>query len=181
MKVAVLLARGAEEIEVVVPVDVLRRAGVEVVLVGIAGPEPVLGSRAITLTPDVGWDELEGPFDAIVVPGGAGGVEGLKDHAGVGTFLRSQVREGVLIGAICAGPSVLAAHGVLGGMAMTSHPSVRALVAAHGRWVDGVVVEDKNLITSPGAGASFPFALALVRRLKGEEVEETVRKGMVYS
>ncbi len=162
----VFLAQGAEEMEVTIVVDVLRRAGVEVVLAGIDGPGPVRCSRGVVLVPDAALAACAGEdFDAIVLPGGAEGARRLAESATVGTLARAQVAAGRVLAAICAAPGGFAALGVGAGASVTCHPSVRAAVAAHGRHVDARVVQDGVIVTSQGPGTAFEFALAVAARL----------------
>ncbi len=165
----VILAEGAEEIEVVVPVDVLRRAGVEVTLAGLDGPGVVTCSRGIRIAPDGAMSEAVGPFDLVVLPGGRGGAERLAASEAVGVLVRARDKSGDLVAAICAAPFALAEHGAFAGRTMTAHPSVHEIVSAHATLTLGTVVVDGNLVTSPGPGASFDFALALVEMLVGPE------------
>jgi protein DJ-1 len=171
----VILAEGAEEMEVTITVDVLRRAEIEVLLAGLDGAEPVRCSRGLRILPDAALSEVRGKFDAIVLPGGKGGAERLAGSAAVGDLLREQVAAGRLVAAICAAPSALRAHGVFTGSRMTCHPSVNDVVGAHGRLVEGPVVADGQLLTSQGPGTAFLFALALVERLRGAETAAKVR------
>ena len=165
----VLLAAGAEEIEVTVTVDVLRRAGVEVLLAGVDGPAAVSCSRGVVLTPDAALEDVHGTFDVVVLPGGLGGTDRLCAAAAVGRVLKEHVAAGRLIAAICAAPLALVHHGVCGGSALTSHPSVRDGVEAHGDYREDRVVEDGDLITSRGPGTAFEFALAIAARLSGQD------------
>jgi protein DJ-1 len=176
--VLVLLAAGAEEMEVAITVDVLRRAEIEVVLAGVDGPGAVRCSRGLSIVPDVALQDVRGDFDFVVLPGGAGGTEVLCASVEVGERLAQQEAAGRGIAAICAGPAALVAHKVAGGRAMTSHPSVRERVAAHGDYRAEAVVQDGDLITSRGPGTAFEFALALVERLRGREVARALRGPM---
>ena len=178
-RVLVIFAEGSEEMEVTITVDVLRRGGLDVVLAGLDGAEPVTCARKIRIVPDVALRDARGPFDAIVLPGGAEGSRRLADSAEVGRLLAERERDGALVGAICAAPIALARHGVFGGRELTSHPSVRDVVGAHGRWSDRRVVEDGILVTSQGPGTAFEFALALVERLAGAERAREVRAPMM--
>lgn len=177
----VLLAEGAEEMETTITVDVLRRGEVEVVLAGLEGADPVTCSRGVRLVPDRALSEVEGEFDVIALPGGAGGAERLAEAAAVGRLLRAQEAAGRTIAAICAAPIALVAHGVCAGRRLTSHPSVRERVASHGIYVEDPVVEDGPLVTSRGPGTAFAFALALVRRLSGSERAAAVRQPMMLT
>lgn len=181
VRALVILAEGAEEMELVIAVDVLRRAGVEVVLAGLAGTEPALCSRGVRILPDLALADVEGTFDAIVLPGGKSGANRLAASPVVGEWLRSQASAGRTVAAICAAPIVLRAHGVFPGRRMTCHPSVNEIVSAHGILTEGAVVADGVLITSQGPGTSFAFALALVERLCGRLVAEQVRAPMILA
>jgi protein DJ-1 len=178
-RVLVILAEGAEEMEAVISVDVLRRGGIEVVLAGLDGDAPVTCSRKVRVVPDMALEHAAGPFDALVLPGGAEGARRLCASEAVGRMLREFEAAGKLVAAICAAPTALSAHGVFAGRRMTCHPSVRDVVMAHGNTAPGAVVQDDNLITSQGPGTAFAFALALVRRLVGEEKALEVRSPMM--
>jgi protein DJ-1 len=191
----VVLAEGAEEMEVTIVVDVLRRAEVEVVLAGLDAavdggsarltpssaptpPTPVRCSRRVLIVPDAVLSSVSGDFDALVLPGGKGGADRLAASAVVGELLRAQAASGRLVAAICAAPIALAAHGVFAGRRMTCHPSVNDVVAAHGQLAGEPVVEDGQLVTSQGPGTAFLFALALVARLCSADVASRVRAPM---
>lgn len=165
----VLLAPGCEEMEAVIVIDVLRRAGVEVVAAGLAA-EPIVASRGVKIVPDVALaavsDEL---FDAIVLPGGAPGARALGADERVLDRLRAHHSAGRVCAAICAAPTVLARAGIVGGRRITSHPAVVAELRAAGFDVSEheAVVVDGNVITSRAPGTAFEFAYALVERLVG--------------
>jgi len=177
-RVLVPLAEGAEELETVTIVDVLRRAGAEVVLAGLA-EGPVTCSRGVVLVPDA---PLEGQraadFDAVVLPGGAGGAQRLRDDPRVQAILRAAWSAERVVAAICAAPIALQPAGVLEGRAVTSHPSVREEL--HGAlYRDDRVVRDGRLLTSRGPGTALEFALALVAELCGTQKAAQVAAPMV--
>ena len=179
-RVAVLLAPGAEEMETTIIVDVLRRAELHVVVAGVEGPGPVKCTRGVQIVPDVSLEALlpefeRGAFDAVVLPGGAGGAERLSTSAVVGRVLTQQWNEGRLIGAICAGPLALGTHQIAKGSDITSFPSVRPRLSGDYVWHDQRVVESGQLVTSQGPGTTFEFALTLVARLVGQEAAQRVR------
>lgn len=161
-RAAVLLAPGFEEIEAITVIDVLRRAGVEVLVAGLEHG-PVRGAHDIIVTPDcelVGLDA--GELDLVVLPGGMPGSAHLRDSAPVLELVRSVVRAGKTAAAICAAPMALEAAGVLAGRRATSFPGV-SLPSAH--YEEARVVEDGPIVTSRGAGTALEFSLALVARL----------------
>ncbi len=180
-KALVILAPGAEEMETVIPVDVLRRAGIRVTLAGLEGSGPVKCSRGIVLVPDEGLEEAKGkgPYDLVVLPGGAGGADALAGSPLVRDILSEQDREGRLLGAICAGPKALEAAGVIRGRAFTCHPAVREDLQGAGGWTSRPVVREGNLVTSQGPGTAFAFALGLVEALLGKEAAEKVAGPML--
>ena len=178
-RVLVLLADGSEEMEVTIIVDILRRGGVDVVLAGLEGPDPVTCSRGLRILPDLGVSDVEGSFEMIVLPGGAEGTERFCGSLDLGRLLAEQEQQGGWIAAVCAAPKALVTHGIGGGKAMTSHPSVQDVVAAHGVLSQEPVVCADKLITSQGPGTAFEFALALVAQLRGQEVADGLRGPMV--
>lgn len=179
--VCVLVADGSEEMEVVITVDVLRRAGIGVFLAGV-GEETrmVTTSRGVRIAPDGAWDPAEAPrFEALVVPGGIGGTQTMRQDDSVKQAVREFMRAGKIVAALCAGPAVLQDAGVLAGKTYTSHPSTRAELTA-GTWVDQPVFRDGNLITSQAPGTAFAFALALIEVLDSPETARKVAAGMLF-
>lgn len=178
--VCVLVADGSEEMEVVITVDVLRRAGIGVFLAGV-GEEPrmVTTSRGVRIAPDGAWDPAEATrFDALVIPGGIGGTEAMRKDESVKQAVREFVQAGKLVAALCAGPTVLQAAGVLAGRRFTSHPGSRAELTA-GTWLDQPVVRDGTLVTSQAPGTAFAFALALIEVLDTPESARKVAAGLL--
>lgn len=178
-RVLVPLASGAEEMETVIIVDVLRRAGVEVVLAGIEGRDPVRCSRSMKLVPDAALADAKGVFDAIVLPGGAMGADNLAASKLVQDLLRKFEQEEKIVAAICAAPIALMAAGVGKGRALTSHPSVKEKLGGFGSYKEERVVRDGKFITSRGPGTAFEFALALIEDLLGSEAAEKVAAPML--
>jgi 4-methyl-5(b-hydroxyethyl)-thiazole monophosphate biosynthesis len=176
--VCVPLAPGFEEIEAVTIIDVLRRAGVRVVVAGTE-PGPIAGSHEITITPDTTVDAVDGEtLDMIALPGGMPGTLHLREHAGVRDLVAKVAARGRYTTAICAAPMVLAAAGLLDGRRATSHPSVRAQISA-ARYEETAVVEDGPIVTSRGAGTAMAFALHLVRLLVDDATAERLRTALV--
>jgi len=172
-RVLVPLAEGFEELETVTIVDILRRAGVEVVVASLAG-SPVTGAHGIRLSADTPLGALaEQEFDMIALPGGMPGAEHLKKDARIAEIIRRLHGKGRPVAAICAAPMVLAAAGVLDGRRATSYPGFlkdaeRTTVVA-----DAVVV-DGGVITSRGPGTALDFALTLVEELAGPAARQAV-------
>ncbi|CAG0921032.1 unnamed protein product [Notodromas monacha] len=177
----VLLAKGAEEMEVVITVDVLRRGGVSVQVVGLEGPETVVCSREVKIVPDVGIAAVldEDPVDAIVIPGGLKGAEALAADSTVGKLLKSYESGGKIVAAICAGPTVFKSHSIGLGKKLTSYPSFKDKLAADYTYLEDRVVEDGNMVTSRGPGTAFEFGLVLVEKLCGKEKSDSVAGPML--
>ena len=166
-RVLCLLVDGFEEIEALTPVDLLRRAGAEVVIVSLADERHVTGRCKVTLHADKILSEvMNDNFDMLLIPGGPG-VAALRTDGRPARLAAHFAKEGKPVAAICAAPLVLSDAGLLEGKRFTAHYSVyeelpAALPAER-------VVEDGLLITSRGAGTALDFGFALVRRLFGEE------------
>lgn len=175
----VLMADGSEELEVVAIVDVLRRAGIGVFLAEVTEGRLVTASRGVRLAPDGAWDPEEAErFDALVIPGGSEGVESLAADSSVLEVLRQFAAEEKWVAAICAGPEVLHAAGLLDGKVFTCYPSCRGEIAT-GRWLDAPVVRTGHLLTSQGPGTAVAFALNLAALLVDETTAQHVAAGML--
>jgi 4-methyl-5(b-hydroxyethyl)-thiazole monophosphate biosynthesis len=179
-RVLVPIADGVEEIEAVTIIDVLRRAGIEVVCAGLTG-KPVTASRKVRLIPDRSLEGVKDEtFDMVVLPGGGDGVENLKGDSRVEAILRRMNGRQKWVTAICAAPTLLAAYGLLEGKKATSHPSRRdqtALEMVH--YQERRVVQDGHIITSRGPGTALEFALKLVEVLCGREKVGELKEAMV--
>ena len=182
-KVLLILAPGAEEMETVITADVLRRAKVEVIIAGLDSAEAVECSRGVKILPDSSLDSAaeRGPFDVVVLPGGAGGAKRLSECPKVKQILQAQESGGQYIAAVCAAPTALLAHGIGKGKQVTSHPGVREKMEESGSYsyTEARVSKDGTLITSRGPGTCFEFALAIVTALLGEETAKDVAKPMI--
>ncbi|XP_042687363.1 Parkinson disease protein 7 isoform X2 [Centrocercus urophasianus] len=179
----VILAKGAEEMETVIPTDVMRRAGIKVTVAGLTGKEPVQCSRDVLICPDASLEDArkEGPFDVIVLPGGNLGAQNLSESAAVKDILKDQESRKGLIAAICAGPTALLAHGIGFGSKVTTHPLAKdkMMNGAHYCYSESRVEKDGNILTSRGPGTSFEFGLAIVEALMGKEVAEQVKAPLI--
>lgn len=169
-RVLCLITNGFEEIETVTPVDLLRRAGIEVVIASLHGGVTT-GRSGIKLEPDSALGDWKaGDFDALLIPGGPG-VKTLREDGRAAAFAGEFSESGKTIAAICAAPLVLKDAGLLDGRRFTAHSSTWEELADA---VDERVVEDGSLITSRGAGTALDFGFALVKRLAGEKAAEEV-------
>ncbi len=177
--VLVPLAEGCEELEAVTIVDLLRRAGIEVVTAGLADG-PVTASRGTRLLPDATIEAvLSRDFDMIVLPGGLPGADHLDRDPRIHSLLERMARQGRYTAAICAAPKVLAHAGLLGGRRATSYPGVLDRMGLGDVQLSGeAVVVDGRVITSRGPGTAMDFALTLIEALAGRAKRDEVEAGL---
>ena len=177
--VYILLGTGFEEIEALAPADLLRRAGIDVLTVGISD-KTVYGGHGIGVVADITIAQVDlTDLEMVVSPGGLGGVAAVRSSAQAMEILRFAWENGKFVAAICAGPTVLADLHITDGRNATCYPGCEdsmgnASVQAHAPWV-----RDGNLITGASAGCAIPFALALIAALKGDAVANTVAQQIV--
>lgn len=165
-----LLNDGFEEIEVVTPVDLLRRAEIKVVIAAM-GAKTVIGRDGIRIEADELISDVEpSAFDMLFIPGGPG-VGALREDGRAAELAREFSAAGKTVAAICAAPLILMDAGLLEGRRYTAYHSVREEL---GGGLDERVVVDEGLITSCGAGTALDFALALIAHLAGEPASERV-------
>ena len=179
MKAAVLFAEGFEEIEAVTPVDVLKRAGVEVDMVGISSMN-VTGSHDITLKMDCQLDDIfVDDYDLLFLPGGLPGSHHLRDDPNVIQFVQDMNALGKIVSAICAAPVVLEKAGIIEDKNVTSHPSKEDEITSCKAYTSARVEVDGNIITSRGAGCAMEFSFALCEALGLKEKAEELKKAMI--
>ena len=175
--VYVFLADGFEIIEALAPVDMLKRAGVEVKTVGVTG-KLVTASCGVGVAADITAEEFDFyDVEAIVLPGGMPGTLNLENSPVVQNAIDNAVNIDVPVCAICAAPSILGHKELLDGKEATCFPGFEeALTGAE--LSDDFVVTDGNFITARGAGACIDFGLEIVKMLKGEAVAQKVRESI---
>lgn len=178
-RVLVPLAPGVEELEAVTVIDLLRRAGVEVVVAGLE-PGPIRGSRGVVLLPDVLLTEVATEtFDLVALPGGLEGSRRLAENDWVKEALQRALTAGRRVAAICAAPEVLRRAGLLRGRRVTSFPGALAADDTTYSYVEDAVVIDGPVTTSRGPGTAMDFALSLIEQLSGQEARVRVEQGLV--
>jgi len=177
-KIAVLLKEGFEEIEAVVPIDVLRRLGFDVLLVGDAGRVP--GAHGVEIATDLLMEDVDvSNFDAVMLPGGMPGSTNLRDDPSVLEMVRAMHSSGKLVCAICAAPIVLAAAGIMTGKRCTGYPMGLVEEAlSDAEYTRAPVESDGNIVTGKGPGAAFDFALAVATALGAEPKARSLYKNM---
>ncbi len=178
--VYVFMAKGFEEMELTISVDILRRAGIDVKTVSLEDNlEAVLGSRGIKMLPDCKISEIDLNWaDLILLPGGLEGTQNLGDSEVVIGSIKKMVELGKWVAAICAAPAVLTKAGILKGKSATSHPAAAGHMPGV-NYSEARVVVDGKIITSRAAGTTFEFAFKIIEELIGKEAVKEVNKGVL--
>lgn len=176
-RVLVPLAQGCEELEAVTIIDILRRAGIEVVSAGLENG-PVTASRGVRLLPDKTLDEaLRQDYDMVALPGGLPGSDHLGDDERITGLLRTMNESGRFVGAVCAAPKVLARSGLLKGKKATAFPGVLQ-AEKHPDITGDAVTRDGTVITSRSVGTVMDFALAIIEALQGREKRNQIEASL---
>ena len=185
-KVLAFFAEGTEEIECLMVVDILRRAGVSVELIAVAPDKLVKGSHQITILCDKNISELtENDFsaaDLLFLPGGIPGVPHLEENKSLLEALQKQFQAGKDLAAICAAPGIFGRLGFLKGQDFTCYPGFEEGISGvdGAKWSGKAVEVGKQIITGRGMGVALDFALALVERLEGAEKAAQLKKGVQH-
>lgn len=177
--VYVLLGTGFEEVEAITPVDLMRRAGIDVLTVGING-KTVYGSHGIGVEADITIGEMDlTDMEMVVLPGGLGGVSSIRASEQAMQAVRFAWDNGCYTAAICAGPTVLADLQITQSKKATCYPGCEAQMQNAEMIPNAACVTDGKVITGTSAGCAIPFALALITVLKGEAAAKTVAEQIV--
>lgn len=177
--VYVFLADGFEEIEAVTPIDILRRAQIEVTTVGVTG-STVTGAHGIQINTDIPIEYCNMQHaQMLVLPGGMPGTSNLEASKDVTQAICLAAQTGKYVAAICAAPSILGHLGILQGKHATCFPSFKNELS--GALLTKAPVEvDGNIITSRGAGTAAEFAFSLARLLAGEQTVKKLMRSMQF-
>jgi protein deglycase len=180
--VLVPLAQGCEELEAVTVIDLLRRAGIEVVTATLDG-QPVRASRGVTLIADTALDRImDQEFDMIILPGGSLGADHLDHDPRIRALLVKMAKNDKYTAAICAAPKVLGHADLLRGRKATGYPGVLdAMGLTEVTLSNEAVVKDGKVITSRGPGTAMDFALSLIEILVGKAKRDEVETALVRS
>ena len=177
--VYMLLGTGFEETEAIAPLDLLRRAGVEVMTVGVNG-KIIKGSHNIGVEADIELSEMDlTDLEMIILPGGLGGVTSVRASEEAMNALKFAWDNDKYVAAICAGPTVLADLGITAGMNATCYPGCEGSMGSAFVDMEAACVQDEKLITGAAAGGAIPFGLMRVEALKGTETAEAIAKQSV--
>ena len=177
--VYVLLGTGFEEMEALAPVDLMRRAGIEVLTVGVTG-KIVYGGHNIGVEADILLEEMDlTQLEMIVLPGGLGGVASTRASQGAMDALKFAWENDKFVAAICAGPTVLADLHITDNKQATCYPGCEEQMGIALMNDRVPCIRDGKLITGASAGCAIPFALALIEALKGTETAKAIEKQIV--
>lgn len=179
-KVYEFIATGSEEVESLIPLDVMRRAGVDFLTVSITGSKTVRMSHGVKLEADLLFEDADlSDADLLMLPGGLPGADNLNAHEGVRKALLEQDRKGKLVAAICAAPQVLGSLGLLKGKKATCYPGFERFMEG-ASYTHELCTVDGNIITGEGPAATFPYAYTLLAILKGQPAADQIAQGMMF-
>ena len=177
--VYILLGTGFEETEAIAPLDLLRRAGIPVMTVGLNG-KIVYGGHGIGVEADISLGEMDlTAMDMIVLPGGLGGVASIRASQEALDAIRFAWDNDKYVAAICAGPTVLADLGLVSGKKATCYPGCESGMADAMIVENAASIRDGKLITGTSAGCAVSFGLTLIEALKGKEISDAVAQQIV--
>ncbi len=179
-KIYLFLADGFETVEALAPVDVMRRAGLQVVTVSVMGRKSVVSSHNVPVEADALLAECDfSDADALVLPGGLVGTDNLSACEPLRKEISRMNSENKLIAAICAAPTLFGRMGILAGRKATCYPGCEVELTG-AEYTAATVQEDGNIITGCGPGASFEFGFTIIKRFCGEETVATLRSQMQF-
>ena len=182
-KVYVFLADGFEDVEALIPIDVLRRGGVEVVTISTTLFPLVESAHGVNIEADLQFDQADySDADLLMLPGGMPGASNLYAHEGVCEAVMAQFKAGKKIAAICAAPAVVLAQlGILDGKKATCYPGFEKVFKETGATYTGdLVTVDGNITTGEGPAAAFPYAYELLAQLVDQETSDQIAEGMRF-
>lgn len=172
----IFLDNGFEEIEAITTIDLLRRANIPLTTVSVTGEELVMGAHNIAVKADTLFANADfSNAEMLILPGGA---TKLHECQPLCDLLVQHNAHDQLIAAICAAPSVLGRLGILEGKQATCYPGFETYLGES--YIDGLVVESKNIITAKGPGLSADFAFCLIEKLASNEVADQVYDAAQY-
>lgn len=178
MKIYVFLAEGFEEIEAIAPIDIFRRAGLDVSTISISNQNQVTGAHGVTILSDLLFENTEFEENSLLfLPGGIPGSTNLNNHMGLKALIKKHADNKRKLAAICAAPLVFGNLGLLKGKEATCYPGFEKQLVGATLSTENCVKAD-TVFTAKAAGAALEFALMLVSDLKGEEMAQSIRSGM---
>ena len=180
-KVALFIENGSEELEFIAPLDIMRRANLEVDLISANNEDFITSSHNVKIIADKKINEVNNilDYDAIVIPGGMPGSTLLRDNKKIIEFYQTMYNSGKLVAAICAAPIVLSAAGITDDKEVTSYPGFDKEINYKNYNSEKAVVIDKNVITAQGPAVAILFGYEIVNYLLQDNTAEDVKKAML--
>lgn len=180
-KVALFIENGSEELELIAPLDVMRRANLEVDLISANNEDFITSSHNVKIIADKKINEINNilDYDAIVIPGGMPGSTLLRDNKKIIEFYQTMYNSGKLVAAICAAPIVLSAAGITDDKEVTSYPGFDKEINCKTYNSEKAVVVDKNVITAQGPAVAILFGYEIVNYLLQDNTAEDVKQAML--
>ena len=180
-KVALFIENGSEELELIAPLDVMRRANLEVDLISANNEDFITSSHNVKILADKKIDEVNNilDYDAIVIPGGMPGSTLLRDNKKIIEFYQTMYNSGKLVAAICAAPIVLSAAGITDDKEVTSYPGFDKEINCKSYNSEKAVVVDKNVITAQGPAVAILFGYEIVNYLLQDNTADDIKKTML--
>lgn len=175
----VFLADGFEEVEALTPIDVLRRAGLQVVTVSIMEERIVTGAHGVPIVADCLFNDIDKQAaDMLLLPGGMPGASNLDAHDGLGELILEYASQNKPLAAICAAPLVYGKRGLLKGKKATCYPGFENYLNG-AEYTAALVEKDASFVTAKGPGAAMEFAFAIVELFCGAEMVDNLKQGMM--
>ena len=179
--ICIFLANGFEEIEALLPLDVMRRGGLSVKTVSVTGTRIAMGAHQIPVEADLLFEELNAEdVEMIVLPGGLPGATNLDAHEGLGKLIMTFAEAGRPLSAICAAPLVYGKRGLLKGKKVTCYPGFEKYLEG-AEYTAALVEKDGNFITGKGPGAAMAFSFAIAGKYVGAEKVAELKQGMMIA
>ena len=180
-KVALFIENGSEELELIAPLDVMRRANLEVDVISANNEDFITSAHNVKIIADKKIEEINNilDYDAIVIPGGMPGSTLLRDNKKIIEFYQTMYNSGKLVAAICAAPIVLSAAGITDDKEVTSYPGFDKEINYKNYNSEKAVVIDKNVITAQGPAVAILFGYEIVNYLLQDNTAEDVKKAML--
>jgi len=180
-KVALFIENGSEELELIAPLDVMRRANLEVDVISANNEDFITSAHNVKIMADKKIEEINNilDYDAIVIPGGMPGSTLLRDNKKIIEFYQTMYNSGKLVAAICAAPIVLSAAGITDDKEVTSYPGFDKEINYKNYNSDKAVVIDKNVITAQGPAVAILFGYEIVNYLLQDNTAEDVKQAML--
>jgi 4-methyl-5(b-hydroxyethyl)-thiazole monophosphate biosynthesis len=178
MQIYLFLAEGFEEIEAIAPIDIFRRANIQVTTISITDKKSVTGAHGITVMADNIFTEQKFEDNCFLfLPGGLPGTTNLDNHEGLKSLIQAQAKRGNKMAAICAAPSILGKLGILQNEEAICYPGFENQLL-QATLSNNDIVSSNNIFTAKAAGAALEFALMIVTDLKGKATADAIRSGM---